>query len=106
MRFVGARVHATARRRATVVLTCPVLLPGSGWQFQCGRCKGRKCTYYQKQTRSADEPMTTFVQCTICGNRWKVRLVGIVFSFTRYSVPIGSDVNAVGLAFRVRTQFS
>jgi transcription elongation factor S-II len=28
--------------------------------FKCGRCKQRKCTYYQMQTRSADEPMTTF----------------------------------------------
>ena len=24
------------------------------------------------QTRSADEPMTTFVFCTNCGHRWKV----------------------------------
>lgn len=39
--------------------------------FQCGRCKQRKCRYYQKQTRSADEPMTTFVTCTVCNNRWK-----------------------------------
>ncbi|TYJ59099.1 transcription elongation factor S-II [Cryptococcus floricola] len=29
--------------------------------FKCGRCQQRKCTYYQMQTRSADEPMTTFV---------------------------------------------
>lgn len=40
-------------------------------QFQCGKCKQRKCTYYQMQTRSADEPMTTFVSCVHCGNRWK-----------------------------------
>jgi len=39
--------------------------------FQCGRCKARACTYYQLQTRSADEPMTTFVSCTVCKNRWK-----------------------------------
>lgn len=26
--------------------------------FKCGRCHQRKCTYYQMQTRSADEPMT------------------------------------------------
>eukprot|EP00834_Sanchytrium_tribonematis_P007394 NODE_661_length_4933_cov_0.690112.p2 type:complete len:252 gc:universal NODE_661_length_4933_cov_0.690112:3634-4389(+) len=30
-------------------------------QFMCGKCKQRKTTYYQMQTRSADEPMTTFV---------------------------------------------
>lgn len=40
-------------------------------QFQCGKCRQRKCTYYQMQTRSADEPMTTFVQCTVCNNAWK-----------------------------------
>eukprot|EP01133_Synstelium_polycarpum_P009738 gene9738-11373_t len=40
-------------------------------QFQCGKCKQRKCTYYQLQTRSADEPLTTFVTCVNCNNRWK-----------------------------------
>ncbi|EGC37355.1 hypothetical protein DICPUDRAFT_77009 [Dictyostelium purpureum] len=40
-------------------------------QFQCGKCKQRRCTYFQMQTRSADEPMTTFVRCINCGNRWK-----------------------------------
>lgn len=39
--------------------------------FTCGRCKGKSCTYNQLQTRSSDEPMTTFVFCTDCGNRWK-----------------------------------
>lgn len=39
--------------------------------FRCGKCKQRKCVYHQMQTRSADEPMTTFVQCVVCGNRWK-----------------------------------
>ena len=40
-------------------------------QFKCGKCYQRKCKYYQLQTRSADEPMTTFVTCVNCGNRWK-----------------------------------
>lgn len=39
--------------------------------FQCGRCKQWKTRYRQAQTRSADEPMTTFVTCVNCGNRWK-----------------------------------
>ncbi|MEQ2279428.1 Transcription elongation factor A protein 1 [Ameca splendens] len=39
--------------------------------FTCGKCKGKNCTYTQVQTRSADEPMTTFVFCQQCGNRWK-----------------------------------
>ena len=39
--------------------------------FKCGKCKQRQCTYYQLQTRSADEPMTTFVTCVNCDNRWK-----------------------------------
>jgi transcription elongation factor S-II len=41
-------------------------------EFKCGRCKSRKCTYYELQTRSADESMTTFITCLNCGNRWKI----------------------------------
>lgn len=39
--------------------------------FTCRKCKGNQCTYYQMQTRSADEPMTCYISCIICGNRWK-----------------------------------
>lgn len=39
--------------------------------FTCWKCKSKECTYYQLQTRSADEPMTTFVTCLSCGQRWK-----------------------------------
>lgn len=38
----------------------------------CSSCKKKtKCDYYQLQTRSADEPMTTFVTCLECDKRWK-----------------------------------
>ncbi|KAL3622034.1 hypothetical protein CASFOL_034230 [Castilleja foliolosa] len=40
-------------------------------EFTCGRCKKKETTYYQMQTRSADEPMTTFVTCVNCNNHWK-----------------------------------
>ena len=47
--------------------------------FTCFKCKAKgepkerytQCSYYQLQTRSADEPMTTFVTCINCGARWK-----------------------------------
>uniref|UniRef100_A0A183BKB1 Transcription elongation factor n=1 Tax=Globodera pallida TaxID=36090 RepID=A0A183BKB1_GLOPA len=39
--------------------------------FKCHKCGSNSCTYSQMQTRSADEPMTTFVFCRSCGNRWK-----------------------------------
>ena len=39
--------------------------------FTCGKCKSKRCSYYQLQTRSGDEPMTTFVTCIDCGSRWK-----------------------------------
>ena len=39
--------------------------------FKCHRCSGRSCTYYEVQTRSADEPMTQFITCLDCNNHWK-----------------------------------
>ena len=39
--------------------------------FECRKCNKRKCSVYQMQTRSADEPMTTFVNCLTCGASWK-----------------------------------
>jgi DNA-directed RNA polymerase subunit M/transcription elongation factor TFIIS len=39
--------------------------------FKCRKCHQNKCTSYQLQTASIDEPMTTFIKCTVCGNSWK-----------------------------------
>jgi DNA-directed RNA polymerase subunit M/transcription elongation factor TFIIS len=44
---------------------------GATDQFRCNRCNKRKCTYYEMQTRSADEPMTIFVRCVNCGKQWR-----------------------------------
>ena len=39
--------------------------------FKCPECKAKKSTVEQKQTRSGDEPMTTFVTCLECGHVMK-----------------------------------
>jgi DNA-directed RNA polymerase subunit M/transcription elongation factor TFIIS len=40
-------------------------------RFKCHRCGQKQCSYYQLQTRSADEPMTTFIKCLVCNNEWR-----------------------------------
>ncbi|EAN79459.1 transcription elongation factor s-II, putative [Trypanosoma equiperdum] len=39
--------------------------------FPCPSCKAKNCTWTQKQTRSADEPMTIFCICNICEHKWR-----------------------------------
>lgn len=39
--------------------------------FKCRKCGSRSCSYYEFQTRSADEPMTQFITCLDCKNNWK-----------------------------------
>ncbi|KAG8345639.1 Transcription factor S II (TFIIS) central domain [Trypanosoma vivax] len=41
--------------------------------FQCPSCKARDCSWTQKQTRSADEPMTVFCHCNVCDTKWTRR---------------------------------
>jgi DNA-directed RNA polymerase subunit M/transcription elongation factor TFIIS len=37
----------------------------------CMRCKSKKVSYYELQTRSGDEASTLFMECLICGKKWK-----------------------------------
>lgn len=46
-------------------------LPTIEWK-PCIQCKNIKHFYYQLQTRSADEPMTTFYICQKCGKTRRV----------------------------------
>ena len=48
-----------------------ITLEAATEDFTCYKCGKNKCTFYQMQTRSADEPTTTFVHCLLCGNHWK-----------------------------------
>lgn len=39
--------------------------------FKCSKCKSKNTSYFQLQTRSADEGLTTFVTCNNCNKRWR-----------------------------------
>jgi len=34
------------------------------------KCGSKRVYSYQKQSRSADEPMSTYANCMACGNKW------------------------------------
>lgn len=40
--------------------------------YQCESCGSHRTLAFQKQVRSADEPMSTFIRCLGCGKRWRV----------------------------------
>lgn len=39
--------------------------------YKCMKCGNNKCIVRQVQLRSADEPMTTFVKCSVCNKTYK-----------------------------------
>ena len=40
--------------------------------YTCKKCNCSKTYSYQLQTRSADEGMTTFIECSQCKNKWRI----------------------------------
>lgn len=82
-RFVGMsgqELMSAEQRRITAELEkenmakahVPMAEKSVSEELTCGNCKQRKVSYSQAQTRSADEPMTTFCVCLNCGKHWKV----------------------------------
>lgn len=72
--------NATMARRGDLyeitrgeILAANGIDPSKGGEFVCRKCKGNKTTHYALQTRSSDEPMTVFVCCLTCGNRWRTQ---------------------------------
>jgi transcription elongation factor S-II len=51
---------------------CDKKVGASTAMFTCSRCKSKNCTYYEMQTRSADEPATIFVTCLNCDKHWRM----------------------------------
>ncbi|KAF6003145.1 hypothetical protein CCYA_CCYA09G2739 [Cyanidiococcus yangmingshanensis] len=67
-----ARQSTASRDRTADPLLLGTETPGQETsQVRCERCGARRASFYQLQTRSADEPMTTFYRCLECGNQWR-----------------------------------
>lgn len=66
-RVEGLRAEERARKEG---LTRVRVAEG---RTRCRRCGGRDIVFYQRQTRSADEPATVFYQCqtSTCMARWR-----------------------------------
>ena len=67
--FMDMRPESSSEKANNVVSENPDHV--SDGIFKCAKCNKRKTTYYSRQLRSADEPMTNFITCLNCGNRWK-----------------------------------
>ena len=67
--------QATLRERAAKIVHLAAFDAGATHMGpavnRCARCGCEDVTYYQQQTRSADEGITTFCTCEKCGKRWR-----------------------------------
>lgn len=47
------------------------IIEASSELYTCFKCRNNKTVVFEAQTRSADEPMTQFITCITCGNKWR-----------------------------------
>ncbi len=57
--------------KKTVILEEKNVVKNPTTDVICPECGHTKAEYFQQQTRSADEPATTFFRCTKCDHRWR-----------------------------------
>lgn len=60
------------RKRAKDISKVTSNVEASTDMYTCKKCRSKRCTYYELQTRSADEPTTIFITCLDCGKNWKI----------------------------------
>ena len=57
--------------KKTVILEDTKIVENPTTDVNCPECGHTKAEYFQHQTRSADEPATTFYRCVKCNHRWR-----------------------------------
>lgn len=64
---VVERLEARVRHRAALSTQTPMTQ-----LYTCAKCKGRRCVFQEKFSRSADEPAVIHVKCIGCGHSWRM----------------------------------
>ena len=55
----------------TLILETTNIIENPTTDVVCPKCEHTKAEYFQYQTRSADEPATTFYRCLKCDHKWR-----------------------------------
>lgn len=66
------RDDVAARRRAEIQRLEEITASASSGSITCRGCGAASVIVQQKQTRSADEGMTVFCACSVCGRQWRM----------------------------------
>lgn len=69
-----APVYAKLEQKRVEREKAEKLLKGAKGLFRCSKrsCRSMDTFHWQLQTRRADEGMTTYVECRVCSNRYKM----------------------------------
>ncbi|UXI17350.1 hypothetical protein NH340_JMT03293 [Sarcoptes scabiei] len=57
--------------KAEIIKDSDMWANASKTEEKCPKCSHQRAYYLQIQTRSADEPMTTYYRCEKCAHNWK-----------------------------------
>lgn len=63
---------ALERKQVDDILGDEVFENAQQTEAKCPECGHDRANFFQLQTRSADEPSSTFYRCMKCASKWKV----------------------------------
>lgn len=68
---ISHKVYFNKQKHEKIIWQDDILKSMAKCEKECNKCGNMQASFYELQTRSADEPMTIFYQCISCKNTWK-----------------------------------
>lgn len=68
---ISTEIRHSVKDKIEIVKTGEDLNTMPKVRAECPKCKHKEAAYWQVQTRSADEGMTTFYRCIKCKHTWR-----------------------------------